>query len=71
MNTAGATIRQLVSLVFERLAIEIEGSSKQAEGDVTQEVDLTELRTVRGSPPKGLSPTAADAYLMFQVRLKA
>lgn len=66
MNTAGATIRQLVSLVFERLATEIDANKKDAT-DLSVDVDINSLRQIRNLPPKGLTPTAADAFLMFQV----
>lgn len=65
INTAGATVRQLVSLVFERVLAE-EAASPQDEA-TPREVNLEELKTPSGNPPKGLKPCAADAYLMFQV----
>ncbi|KAG5311481.1 MON2 protein, partial [Acromyrmex insinuator] len=63
INTAGATVRQLVSLVFERVIAENEQSSDQPESD---EVNLEELKIPTNQAPKGLGPCAADAYLMFQ-----
>lgn len=64
INTAGATVRQLVSLVFERVVAEEEetGSSSIE----AREVNLEELKLATGMPPKGLKPCAADAYLLFQ-----
>lgn len=64
INTAGATVRQLVSLVFERVVAEDELSLDQPESD---EVNLEELKIPTNQAPKGLGPCAADAYLMFQV----
>lgn len=71
INTAGATVRQLVSLVFERvLAEEIElsggGGGIGTTANETREVNLEELKLATGMPPKGLKPCAADAYLLFQ-----
>ncbi|XP_067205891.1 protein MON2 homolog isoform X2 [Linepithema humile] len=63
INTAGATVRQLVSLVFERVVAEDEQSPDQSESD---EVNLEELKIPTNQAPKGLGPCAADAYLMFQ-----
>ncbi|XP_039310634.1 protein MON2 homolog isoform X8 [Solenopsis invicta] len=63
INTAGATVRQLVSLVFERVVAEDEQSSDQPEPD---EVNIEELKIPTNQAPKGLGPCAADAYLMFQ-----
>uniref|UniRef100_A0A182JBS9 Protein MON2 homolog n=1 Tax=Anopheles atroparvus TaxID=41427 RepID=A0A182JBS9_ANOAO len=65
INTAGATVRQLVSLVFERVVAE------EAEADANQdaerrEVNLEELKLATGVAPKGLLPCAADAFLLFQ-----
>lgn len=64
MNTAGATIRQLVSLVFERVVAEDE--KFKTEDESPREINFTELRMPRNTPPKGLRPCAGDAYLMFQ-----
>lgn len=64
INTAGATVRQLVSLVFERVVAEDEQMLDHPE---VEEVNLEELKTPTSQAPKGLGPCAADAYLMFQV----
>lgn len=64
INTAGATVRQLVSLVFERVVAEDEQTSDQLD---SEEVNLEELKIPTNQAPKGLGPCAADAYLMFQV----
>ncbi|XP_014237162.1 protein MON2 homolog isoform X1 [Trichogramma pretiosum] len=61
-NTAGATVRQLVSLVFERVVAEDEQFSDQP----TIDENLEELKIPTSTPPKGLRPCAADAFLMFQ-----
>ncbi|CAB0031561.1 unnamed protein product [Trichogramma brassicae] len=61
-NTAGATVRQLVSLVFERVVAEDEQYSDQP----TIDENLEELKIPTSTPPKGLRPCAADAFLMFQ-----
>lgn len=65
INTAGATVRQLVSLVFERVVAE-EQESGSSSIDETRDVNLEELKLATGNPPKGLKPCAADAYLLFQ-----
>ncbi|CAB3383543.1 Hypothetical predicted protein [Cloeon dipterum] len=62
INTAGATVRQLISLVFERVVAE-DNESKPVEKTPS---NLEELKVLSSSPPKGLRPCAADAYLMFQ-----
>lgn len=67
MNTAGATIRQLVSLVFERVVAEDEKFGTKEESP--REVNFVELRTPRNVAPRGLRPCAGDAYLMFQVSI--
>lgn len=67
INTAGATVRQLVSLVFERVVAEDDQSPEQQDSD---EVNLEELKIPTNQAPKGLGPCAADAYLMFQVILR-
>jgi hypothetical protein len=65
INTAGATVRQLVSLVFERVVAEDEYFKTKE--TVKREVNLEELKIPSNIAPKGLRPCAADAYLMFQV----
>lgn len=62
INTAGATVRQLVSLVLERVV----GEQDDFKEDGDREVNLEELKVSHGSPPKGLRPCAADAFLLFQ-----
>jgi len=64
INTASATVRQLVSLVFERVVAEDEQSPAQPKSD---ELNLEELKIPTNQAPRSLSPCAADAYLMFQV----
>lgn len=64
INTAGATVRQLVSLVFERVVVE-DDYFKTRDTDV-EPVNLEELKIPSNVAPKGLRPCAADAYLMFQ-----
>lgn len=60
-------MRQLISLVFERVVSEDkESSSKQLDNAPT---NIEELKVLSSSPPKGLRPCAADAYLMFQVNM--
>lgn len=63
INTAGATVRQLVSLVFERVVAEDEENPEQRS---IEEINLEELKSPTNQPPKGLRPCAADAFLMFQ-----
>lgn len=60
-------MRQLVSLVFERVMAE-DDYFKVKEAD-QKEVNLEELKVPSNVAPKGLRPCAADAYLMFQVML--
>jgi hypothetical protein len=64
INTAGATVRQLVSLVFERVITENDQYSDQ---QIQEESNLEELKLPTNQAPKALRPCAADAYLMFQV----
>lgn len=65
-NTAGATVRQLVNLVFERVVSEDEMVSSSENPPPPHHVNLEDLKTPSGVPPKGLMPCAADAYLLFQ-----
>lgn len=58
-------MRQLVSLVFERVVAEDEYF--RTKESAKKEVNLEELKVPSNVAPKGLRPCAADAYLMFQV----
>ncbi|XP_066259075.1 protein MON2 homolog [Euwallacea similis] len=66
INTAGATVRQLVYVVFERVVAEDEQLSQLPNKPEKASVNLEELKSPSGSPPKGLPPCAGDAYLLFQ-----
>lgn len=67
INTAGATVRQLVSLVFERVIMEDQESDAIAQHDANaHEVNIEELKQAPGQAPKGLQICAADAFLLFQ-----
>lgn len=68
INTAGATVRQLVSLVFERVDAEELALQITADEYENREVNLEELKLATGLAPKGLRLCAADAFLLFQVR---
>lgn len=59
-------MRQLVSLVFERVVAEDEQSPNNEDFD---EINLEELKIPTNQAPKRLGPCAADAYLMFQVSI--
>lgn len=80
INTAGATVRQLVSLVFERVGAEeteaaaiaaaiATTSTATVDSEEKREVNLEELKMATGTAPKRLKPCAADAFLLFQVKL--
>lgn len=64
VNAASATVRQLVSLVFERVADE----DRLSEGRVrtVDDINVEELKVCSAAPPKSLEPCAADAYMLFQ-----
>lgn len=66
INTAGATVRQLVSLVFERVVVEEYETATGADSEPRSEVNLEELKMATGVAPKALKPCAADAFLLFQ-----
>lgn len=65
INTAGATVRQLVSLVFERVISE-DQEADSATATEQPEINIEELKTSLGQAPKGLKLCAADAFLLFQ-----
>uniref|UniRef100_A0A0N7ZAU2 Protein MON2 homolog n=1 Tax=Scylla olivacea TaxID=85551 RepID=A0A0N7ZAU2_SCYOL len=73
VNTASATVRQLVSVVFERVVAEDAKYYKEessgistTEEEVEEHINLEELKVLSANSPKTLRPAAADAYLMFQ-----
>ena len=71
-NTAGATVRQLVSLVFERVLNE-NGSSEEntpiADSSCLDASSGSESKLTNTSPilSKSLQPFALDAFMLFQV----
>lgn len=62
VNTAEATVKHLVSLVFERVVLEDEQFPPSTNG----QINLEELKQPSNISPKTLQTCAADAYLMFQ-----
>ncbi|XP_056646961.1 protein MON2 homolog isoform X2 [Diorhabda sublineata] len=66
INTAGATVRQLVYLVFERVVSEHEQFSKAENLPQRIPINFEDLKVPSGNPPKGLPPCAGDAFLLFQ-----
>ncbi|CAH1153236.1 unnamed protein product [Phaedon cochleariae] len=65
INTAGATVRQLVYLVFERVVAEEEQLKKSEKYTQRGPVNTEELKIPSSVPPKGLPPCAGDAFLLF------
>lgn len=55
INTAGATVRQLVYLVFERVVAEDEQLSKLENPPQRGPVNFEDLKIPSGAPPKGMS----------------
>lgn len=53
INTAGATVRQLVYLVFERVVAEDDQNSKSENPQQRATVNFEDLKMPSGSPPKG------------------
>lgn len=68
INTAAATIKQLVNVVFERVIIEdnIAFQAKIKEEEPKGDLSFEELKVGSKIPPKSLRPCAGDAYLLFQ-----
>jgi len=62
INTAAATVRQLVSVVFERVIVE-DGLPSQ---EPMEAVSIEVLKAGGRQAPRSLRPCAMDAYLLFQ-----
>ncbi|KAK2183612.1 hypothetical protein NP493_305g03033 [Ridgeia piscesae] len=62
VNTAAATVRQLVSSVFERVTAE----DLTPVPDNLEPMSVESLKVGGRQAPKSLRPCAADAYLLFQ-----
>lgn len=71
-NTAGATVRQLVSLVFERVVIEDASSNEEPPALVDSSFSggSKEFIKLPDSPLKALKPFAQDAFSLFQVCIR-
>ncbi|XP_054718862.1 protein MON2 homolog [Uloborus diversus] len=63
-NTASATVRQLVSAVFERIVAE--DYSPDRDQKSLENVNLEELKAGSRVPPKSLPAHAADGFMLFQ-----
>lgn len=66
INTAGATVRQLVSLVFERVVVEYEQLANSEIPPPKRLINIEELKSPNANAPKGLPICASDAFLLFQ-----
>ena len=68
-NTAGATVRQLVSLVFERVVIEDASSNEESVSATNESFPNAskEFSKLPDSPLKSLKPFAQDGFALFQV----
>ena len=64
INTAAATVRQLVSVVFERVIAE--NASPGALGQLPDDSPDNLDKTVKSTAPTSLRPCAQDAYMLFQ-----
>lgn len=62
INTAAATIKQLVSIVFERVLSEDRVKSQAP----MEPINFEELKSGSKTPPHSLQPCGGDAYLLFQ-----
>lgn len=63
INTAGATVRQLVTVVYERVVTEDRIPSQQPLESFSKE----KLKSPSKNPPESLRPCAQDGFLLFQV----
>lgn len=63
-NAASATIRQLISFIFER--VQKEDKENEQENSSEPEINLEELKIGTKSPPSSLKPHAQDAFMLFQ-----
>ncbi|XP_067683321.1 protein MON2 homolog [Haliotis asinina] len=62
INTAAATIKQLVSIIFDRVVAE----DRIQTNEPREAMNTDELKAGSRAPPKSLRPCAGDAYLLFQ-----
>ncbi|XP_046370442.2 protein MON2 homolog isoform X2 [Haliotis rufescens] len=62
INTAAATIKQLVSIVFDRVVAE----DRIQTNEPLEPINTDELKAGSRTPPRSLKPCAGDAYLLFQ-----
>lgn len=63
INTAGATVRQLVTVVYERVVTEDKIPSQQPLDTFSKE----KLKAATKHAPESLRPCAQDGFLLFQV----
>lgn len=63
-NAASATIRQLISFIFER--VQNEDKENEQEIPKNSEVNIEELKIGSRTPPNSLKSHASDAFMLFQ-----
>lgn len=64
VNTAGATVRQLVALVFERVVFEKQHIQFQTRSNIVE--NSNDNVSNKAVPTNELYPLASDAYMLFQ-----
>jgi hypothetical protein len=64
MNTANAMLSQMVTKVFERVAVEKKSSTTN--NDKSQ-IDIDKLKSLNKDPPEWMTDSAQDGYMLLQV----
>ncbi|KAI1287236.1 Protein MON2 -like protein [Halotydeus destructor] len=65
-NTASATVRQIVTVIFDRAHRSSEAKEMDRAEGQDQAINLEELKQGSRYPPKSLHEAAGDAFLLFQ-----
>jgi hypothetical protein len=64
MNTANAMLSQMVTKVFERVALENKSSNTN---NNKSQIDIDKLKSLNKDPPEWMTDSAQDGYMLLQV----
>ena len=72
MNTANAMLSQMVTKVFERVAVENKSSNinnNNNNNNNKSQIDIDKLKSLNKDPPEWMTDSAQDGYMLLQVKI--
>ena len=69
MHTANAMLSQMVTKVFERVAVENKSSNINNNNNNKSQIDIDKLKSLNKDPPEWMTDSAQDGYMLLQVKI--